>query len=99
MHTQYRFTLHLECPDGKLHVTAFNIDANSAPEFDRFDLCDGALEAMAFDGVVAEGAARINSDRKHLAQEIATKMTFAILDQIKCRDLRNGYEQPSISPK
>lgn len=39
-------------------------------------------------------AARIDHDRKRLAETIAVQLTESILDAIKGRDLRNGYDQP-----
>lgn len=37
------------------------------------------------------GAARIDSDRKRLAQQIAEQLTKTILDAVQSRDLVNGY--------
>lgn len=93
MNTQYRFILHVECPDGKRYTHAVNVDAFDAPQFDRYDLCSEPMSAMMAGGVMSMGAARIDTDRKQLAEQISASLTDGILESIKARDLRNGYEQ------
>jgi hypothetical protein len=48
---------------------------------------------MAAGGVMRMGAARIDTDRKRLVEQISASLTDGILTAIKGRDLRNGYEQ------
>lgn len=93
MQTQYRFTLQVECPDGKRHTHSIDVDAFAAPQFDRYDLCSELMSAMMAGGVMSMGAARIDTDRKHLADQISVFLTDCILESIKARDLRNGYKQ------
>ena len=93
MNTRYRFSLCVECPDGKRHHQDFIVDAFSAPELEPYDLCSDPLSAMAMGGVMRMGAARIDTDRRRLAEQISASLTDGILKAIKGRDLRNGYEQ------
>lgn len=93
MNTLYRFTLGVECPDGKRHVEAFNIEAYAARQWEPYDLCDNSLCAMMAGGVMKMGALRIDAEREKLAKQIAAKLTAAILKAIKARDLHNGYPQ------
>jgi len=48
---------------------------------------------MMAGGVMSMGAARIDTDRKRLAEQVSAALTDGILTAIKGRDLRNGYEQ------
>lgn len=98
MRNQYRFTLSVECPDGKRHVNAFAVDAHSAPQLEPYDLCSSPMGAGLAGGVMPQRAARIDVEREALAQQIANILTDNILEQIKSRDLRNGYEQTPKKP-
>lgn len=93
MNTQYRFSLCVECPDGKRHIQAFNVDAFAAPQLQPYDLCSEPITAMMVVGVMSMGAARIDTDRKRLAEQVSAALTNGILNAIKGRDLQNGYEQ------
>lgn len=93
LNTQYRFTLCVECPDGQRHIQDFNVGAFAARQLDPYDLCSEPLSAMMAGGVMQMGAARIDADRKRLAEQVAAALTDGILTAIKSRDLRNGYEQ------
>ena len=93
MNSSYRFALQSTCPDGKRHTYAFDVAAFIAPQFEPYDFCTGAVTAMMAGGVMSMGAARIDTDRKRLAEEIADKITDGILEAIKARDLANGYEK------
>jgi hypothetical protein len=93
MNTQYRFTICVDCPDGKRHIQAFNVDAFAAPQLEPYDLCSEPLSAMMAGGVMRIGAARIDADRQRLAEQVSAALTDGILNAIKGRDLRNGYEQ------
>lgn len=99
MRNLYHFRLSVECPDGKRYAQAFTVNADDAPQFEPYDLCDSALTAMAVSGVLPDRASRIDTDRESLLREIATVTTEALLDQIKARDLRNGYPQPQNPAK
>lgn len=90
MNLHYHFDLMVECPDGTRRRAAFKIDAFEAP-FEKYDLCSTPLAAMMAGGVMKMGAARIDSDRKRLAQQIAEQLTKTILDAVQSRDLVNGY--------
>lgn len=97
MNTQYRFTLTVECPDGKRHAQAFNVEAFAAPQLEPYDLCSSPMTAMIVGGVMNMGAARIDVDRKSLAGQIAAKLADGILEAIKGRDLDNGYARRTAS--
>lgn len=93
MNNQYQFALSVRCPNGKIHVQAFDVDAFAAKQFEPYDLCSDPLTAMMAGGVLPSGSARINADRERLAKQISTALTEGILKAIKSRDLHNGYEQ------
>ena len=98
MNPYYRFTLCVDCPDGKRHVAALDVGAFAARSFEPYDLCGDPMTAYMAGGVTQDRAARIDEDRKQLAKEIATSLTKYILDAINGRDLRNGYEQQPKKP-
>ena len=91
MHNQYQFYVSVETPDRKHFNAQFVVDAHSAPQFHYYDLCDSSCYAAITGGVVAEGALRINSERRRLAKQIAEKLTDHILESIKASDTINGY--------
>jgi hypothetical protein len=95
MNTNYKFRLTVETPDGQHKTVAFDVDAYTARhmEWEPYDLCSDALTAVAVGGVSKMGAARIDTEREKLAAEVAGKLTSHILNEIKSRDLHNGYEQ------
>lgn len=93
MNTRYRFVLLVTSPDGRTSRSGFAVDAFEAPQLSSYDLCSEPLSAMMAGGVLSTGAARIDADRKSLAQEIASKLANAILDGIKKGDTKNGYPQ------
>ena len=95
---QYRLILSVECPGGKRHSTAFEVGAHAAPQFEPYDLCSSPMGAGLAGGVMPQRAARIDVGRETLAQQIAGILTESILEQIKSRDLRNGYEQTPQKP-
>lgn len=99
MISQYQFHLSVTCPDGQRHTRAFIVEAFSAPQFEPYDMCSEPLTAMMAGGVMPTGAARIDTDRKRLAEQIAAKITEGILNAIKGRDLNNGYPRTSNDPK
>lgn len=94
MNTAYKFRLYVEMPNGKQKASAFNVDAYVARDagWEPYDLCSDAMTAAIADGVTSLGAARIDAEREKLAAEISRLMTAHIMDAIKSRDLRNGYE-------
>lgn len=94
MRNYYQFTLHVECPDGARHTHAFRVNANNAPQFERYDMCTDPLSAMMDGGVMSMAAAQIDTDRRRLAEQISAALTHSILESIKARDLVNGYDQP-----
>lgn len=98
MRNQYHFALSVECPDGKRHATAFDVDAHAAPQFEPYDLCSSPMGAGLAGGVMPQRASRIDVERRELAWQIARILTDNILEQIKSRDLRNGYEQEPQKP-
>ncbi len=93
MNDQYQFRLIAETPDGKQHIQAFRVEAFAAPQFAAYDLCSEPISAMLAGGVMRQEAARINTERKALAYEIATRLTEAILTALATQDLKNGYTQ------
>lgn len=98
MRSQYHFTLIVECPDGKRHATPFDVDAHAATQFEPYDLCSSSMAAGLAGGVMPQRASRIDVERRELAWQIARILTDNILEQIKSRDLRNGYEQTPKKP-
>jgi len=95
MNTLYRFHLAVETPDGKLHRQALNVEAfkREPMPFRPIDRCDDAITAMLASGHTPMMAARIDSERKQLAQQIADQLAEGILDAIKAQDTINGYPQ------
>lgn len=93
MRNQYRFTLYVEGPDGRRHAAAFDVDAHAAPQFEPYDLCSSPMGAGLAGGVMPQRAARIDVERRELVWQISRILTDNILEQIKSRDLHNGYEQ------
>ena len=95
MNTYYKFRLTVETPDGRHKTVAFDVDAYAARHmgWESYDLCSDALTAVAVGGVSQMGAARIDTEREKLAADVAGKLTAHILEEIKSRDLHNGYSQ------
>jgi hypothetical protein len=95
MNTNYKFYLQVQMPKGESKASAFEVDAFVAREakWSPYDLCSDAMTAAIADGVTSLGAERIDAEREKLAAEISRKLMAHIMDAIKSRDLRNGYEQ------
>lgn len=96
MNTNYRFHLTVEMPNGyDRKYSAFEVAAFVAQQakWDRYDLCSDAMTAALADGVTSLGAERIDAEREKLAKDVAERLTEHIMNAIKSRDLRNGYEQ------
>lgn len=95
MNTQYKFHLHVQMPNGETRASAFNVDAYTAREakWEPYDLCSDAMTAAISDGVTDLGAECIDTEREKLAAEISRLLTAHIMNAIKARDLRNGYQQ------
>lgn len=94
MNRDYRFILLVEHPENHtIYRSALNVDAYCAPFLRPYDLCDRDFDAAMTGGVVKLGAARIDADRKKLAEEIAGQLTEKILESMKSQDTRNGYKQ------
>lgn len=97
MNTNYKFYLTVQLPKGESKASAFDVCAFVAIEakWEPYDLCNDAMTAAIADGVTSLGAERIDVEREKLAAEISRKMTARIMNAIKSRDLRNGYQQNS----
>lgn len=96
MNTLYHFHLAVETPDGKLYRQAVIVEAFKPRDpmpFRPIDRCDNAMTVMMASGHTPMMAARIDSERKQLAQQIAAQLTEGILDAIKAQDTINGYQQ------
>lgn len=95
MNTQYRFHLYVETPQRKQYREVFTVDAlQSLPmPFRPIDRCSDPMTAMMASGYTSSMAARIDTERKQLAQQIAAQLTEGILDAIKAQDTHNGYPQ------
>lgn len=98
MNRNYRFMVDVEMPGGERKRAAFEVAAYIAdPICKAYDLCDDAVTALIVGGVTAGMAERIDVDRRGFAKEMAERLTDCLLDGIKSRDTRNGYEQnPSL---
>lgn len=94
MNRDYRFTLHVDCPDGSQNSAAFTVEAYAWPQLEPVDVCDRPITAMMVGGVTTSQAYRIDTDRQALADTISKALTTRIMESIKARDLRNGYKQP-----
>lgn len=94
MNRDYRFTLHVDCPDNSHHSAAFVVEAYARPQFEPVDVCDRPITAMMVGGVTTSQAHRIDIGREALAEYISKALTRKIMESIKARDLRNGYQQP-----
>ena len=92
MMTGYRFFFEIQFPDHTRKTVALEVSEEVATPFTPYDLADDALGEF-LGGLNRRAAAMRDGDRKHIADKIAGELSRHIMEAIKSKDLRNGYEQ------